>query len=199
MLIFIDESGDAGFKNGSSKCFIIALIIFSCNEDAEKTDKAIERLKIKSGVKPEYKFSKTKDTLKEGFFECVGNFDFKISAIVVNKDRIFSPTLQKNPKKFYNFFLKQIIQKSGITRPARVKIDRASSRIFQQETKNYLCSCVSLDMRNIKFENSKSNNLIQLADMVSGAIARTCDTEKHDCNKWIDFLKGKFIKLWDFK
>lgn len=44
MIVFIDESGDAGFKTrqGSSRSFIIALIIFDNEFDAEVTDKIID-------------------------------------------------------------------------------------------------------------------------------------------------------------
>ncbi len=40
MLVFIDDSGDPGFKldKGSSKFFVISLVIFNDNLEAEKTD-----------------------------------------------------------------------------------------------------------------------------------------------------------------
>lgn len=47
MLIFIDDSGDPGFKfdKGSSKIFVIVLIIFDDNLDAEETALKIKRLR----------------------------------------------------------------------------------------------------------------------------------------------------------
>ena len=46
MLIFLDESGDAGFKfgQGSSSHFVIALVIFDSPLDAEETALHIKRL-----------------------------------------------------------------------------------------------------------------------------------------------------------
>lgn len=197
-LIFIDESGDSGFKPASSACFVIALVIFDSNEEAQKTDNAIEKLRFSSGIKHEYKFSKTNDHFKEQFFECVKQFPFTVSAIIVTKNKIESRELRTNPKKFYNFFLKQILQKSPIFSNSRIKIDKSSSKAFQTEMKNYLNKQTVINKLHFKFENSKSNNLIQLADMVSGAVLRSC-TQKHDCDKWIKFVKEKLINLWHFK
>lgn len=44
MLIFIDDSGDPGFKlhKGSSNIFIIALVIFDDDLEAEKTSLSIK-------------------------------------------------------------------------------------------------------------------------------------------------------------
>ena len=47
MLIFIDDSGDPGFKldKGSSAFFVIALIIFDDELEAEKVALAIKELR----------------------------------------------------------------------------------------------------------------------------------------------------------
>lgn len=50
MLVFIDESGDPGFRvlKGSSACFAIALVLFEDALEAEKTsrvEKSIESLR----------------------------------------------------------------------------------------------------------------------------------------------------------
>lgn len=47
MLVFVDESGDAGLKlqEGSSKYFVVTLIIFEENEEAESCDKRIDLLR----------------------------------------------------------------------------------------------------------------------------------------------------------
>lgn len=47
MLVFIDDSGDPGFKinRGSSRYFVIALVIFKDELEAEKTAVAIKELR----------------------------------------------------------------------------------------------------------------------------------------------------------
>ena len=47
MLIFIDDSGDPGFKfdRGSSGYFIIAMVVFDDESEAERVAAAIKKLK----------------------------------------------------------------------------------------------------------------------------------------------------------
>jgi len=47
MLVFIDDSGDPGFKldKGSTKYFIIAMVIFDDDLEAEKTAVAIKEFR----------------------------------------------------------------------------------------------------------------------------------------------------------
>ena len=60
MLVFIDESGCAGFKvdKGSSPYFVVAMVVFDCDEDAQIVDREIDQIRTSSGHKPEFKFSK---------------------------------------------------------------------------------------------------------------------------------------------
>jgi hypothetical protein len=56
MLVFIDESGDAGMKydsGSSSKYFTVTLVVFEDNDDAFRAEKRICLLKHELGL-PEY-------------------------------------------------------------------------------------------------------------------------------------------------
>lgn len=89
MLVFIDDSGDPGFKleKGSSKIFIIAMVIFKDNLEAEKTSVAIKELRriLKMSDLSEFKFNKSSRKFRTAFIDTVKKFDFKIRAIVVDK------------------------------------------------------------------------------------------------------------------
>jgi hypothetical protein len=58
MLVFIDDSGDSGFKldKGSSAFFVIALVIFDDELEAEKTAIAIKGLKRDLGFPDNLEF-----------------------------------------------------------------------------------------------------------------------------------------------
>jgi hypothetical protein len=62
-LVFIDDSGDPGFKlgKGSSDFFIISAVIFDDTLEAEKTALAIKTLRRELGFsdKVEFKFNKS--------------------------------------------------------------------------------------------------------------------------------------------
>lgn len=72
MLVFVDESGDSGFKlgQGSSPVFVIFLVIFDDSLEAEKTSLTIKELRRKLGVRDsfEFKFNKSSKRFKNAFF-----------------------------------------------------------------------------------------------------------------------------------
>ena len=92
MLVFIDESGDPGFKvaRGSTPVFVVAMVIFDNSESAQQTEAVIrgvaERLKLRS----EFKFNKTADNIRQSFFEAVRGCPFVVRAVVVRKAAIRS-------------------------------------------------------------------------------------------------------------
>jgi len=58
MLVFLDDSGDPGFKvaKGSTPCFVIALVIFDDDLEAEKCAVAIKELRRTLGLSDNYEF-----------------------------------------------------------------------------------------------------------------------------------------------
>jgi hypothetical protein len=58
VIIFIDESGDAGFKldKGSTATFVIAMVIFDDELDAEETALNIKKYRRKINKKDNYEF-----------------------------------------------------------------------------------------------------------------------------------------------
>ena len=64
MLVFIDDSGNPGFKlgRGSSQFFIIACVVFEDNLDAEETALLMKRYRrdLRWPDEREFKFNKTK-------------------------------------------------------------------------------------------------------------------------------------------
>lgn len=71
---------------------------------------------------------------------------------------------------------------------ATVVIDGSGSREFRRQLGSYLRKRVnepsgSRFIRKVKVQDSQSNNLLQLADMVCGAIARS-HTHKEDAQRY---------------
>ena len=81
MLVFIDESGDAGFRidRGSSQIFAAAMVIFDDRGQALACMEALEKLRQKLGLR-EFKFNKSHAKVKSAFFEVVQRYDFKVRA-----------------------------------------------------------------------------------------------------------------------
>jgi len=204
MLVFIDESGCTGFKlNGiSSKHFIVAMVIFKDHNQAIYASHCIAKLRSMLKVKPEFKFSKSHHHVKDVFFDNIRAFDFETRALVVYKSRIQSEYLRTNARRFYNFSVAQLLDHNKhLLQNAYVKIDGRGERKFNQELKTYLTKrLTNHEIAKLKFVDSKRANLIQLADMVVGAIARHYNPNKQD-STWLDILgKGKrLIEIHEFK
>ena len=89
MYVFIDDSGDAGFKleRGSSEHLVIACCVFDSAEDAEITADKIRNFRISLNWHPqqEFKFSKTREDIRLGFFQAVLSCKFFVRSIVIDK------------------------------------------------------------------------------------------------------------------
>lgn len=209
MLIFIDESGDSGFKieKGSSSHFVISLIIFDDTLEAEKTAVKIKEFKRSVNL-PDYyelKFNKLKKSLKIEFLEAVKDCKFRIRSIVVEKEVIYSTTLQTDKRKYYSFFLKKVLEKNNNTiANAKLRLDGFGEREFKKAMTSYLRRELNHDvsnkiMENLKFVDSKKDVLIQLADMVVGSIRRSFEEDKTDQKIYKDIIKGRIEDEWKYK
>lgn len=204
MLVLIDESGDAGFKiaKGSTSHFVVAMVIFHDFDTAEQASKAIVAVRERLRVKPEFKFNKSSYPVRDAFFEAVRPFHFSVRAVVVHKAKIYSDNLRENKELFYNYFVQLLLKHDNdVLQNARVKIDGSGDREFKQELGRYLKQQVQAGkIISVKFAESHRDNLIQLADMAAGAIARSYreDDRKH-ADRWRKMLAGKIEDVWDFK
>ncbi len=203
MLILIDESGDAGFKvaKGSTSHFVVAMIIFRDLREAEAASRAIAEARGRLRVKPEFKFSKCSAPVRDGFFDAVRPFRFAVRALVVDKAKIYSPDLRANADRFYAYFVRLLLRHDAdLLAGARVKIDGRASNNLRRDLAVALRQHQSvLKMANVKFADSHRDNLIQLADMAAGAIARSYrDDVRKDADRWRAMLAGKIEEVWEF-
>lgn len=172
MLVFIDDSGDPGFKltKGSTKYFVLSCVIFEDELEAEKTAVAIKQLRrdLKFPDECEFKFSKSRREVRKAFLRTVSKFDFKIRSLVVKK-----------------------------------AIVRSSDRIFRREFLTYLRKQLNSRqrriMKNCKLIDSRSNVLIQMADMVAGSVRRFHNGSKADAKEYRKIIEKQIEDEWNFK
>lgn len=206
MLVLIDESGDTGFKltRGSSSHFVMAMVIFDSEADAECASAAIQDLRAQLRVETEFKFSKSHAHVKDAFFRCVCAHRFRVRALVVDKSVIYSGALRTRKELFYNYFVKLLLEHNNSRlADARVKIDGSGDRHFKNELNVYLRRQLHQgQVRSVKFAESHRDNLIQLADMVAGAILRSYrSSDREHASRWRQMLAQhhKLGDIWDFR
>ena len=208
MLVFIDDSGDPSFKidKGASKNFVICCVIFDDELEAEKTAVAIKdlRRKLKFSDRVEFKFNGSNFQTRTAFLKEVSKYNFRIRALVVDKSKVKSGLLKNDKQSFYSYFIKTVLQyNKGTIKNAKIRIDGSGDRVFRKKFLTYLRKQLNSKQQkvisNITLVDSKSNVLIQLADMVAGTIRRYKEGEKEDAIKYWLKIKNRIEDCWEFK
>lgn len=203
MLIFLDESGDPGFKfdKGSSSHFVIALVVFDTPLDAEETALNIKRLrqKLKLHETFEFKFNKMSDFYRFQLLEAISASPFRIRAMVVDKRILRSSQLIGSKESFYNYFVSEILRHNqGKIRDASLRVDGSGDREFRQAFNTYLRGKLSSQtVKKCRFVDSKKDSLIQLADTVAGSLFRKYSPSKAD-PAFADRLRHRVEDCWEF-
>ena len=203
MLAFIDESGDTGLKvdKGSSFFFVVAMVVFENHEEAVDCDREIERLKRDLNLKnPEFKFGQLSKDKRIAFFTKLLPYEFYYYAVVINKDpqKLFGKGFRFKDS-FYKFTCKLVFSNAkDCLRDAIVVIDGSGSRMFKLQLSNYIRKETEPGvLKNLKIQESHRNNLLQLADMVAGAVHRSLKT-KNDSGIYREIIrvKEKLVQKW---
>lgn len=202
MLVLIDESGDCGMnsKRGSSPYFIVTAVIFEDNDEAAGCDNRIVKLRedLKLHDRFEFKFNKCNHAFRKQFLEATSTFAYFYSAMIINKAKLYGAGFQyKEP--FYKYATSLVFENcKPRLREAKVIVDRCGNRVFREQLANYLKKKInpvgqaSL-IRKVTMEDSRSNNLLQLADMVCGAVAR-CYTEREDKDGFRQIIRHRELE-----
>jgi len=201
MLVFIDESGCAGFKiaAGSDPVFGVGMVIFQDGERARITEACVRSLHARLGHQPEFKFSKCRDVVRDRFFEAVSNLPFRVRALLVDKQVLHSTHIRTNTDAFYSYFVKQLMRfDGGLLQGARVRIDGSGDRQFRRSLGAYLRRELGDRIRDVKTTDSSRDQLTQLADMCIGAIART-ERARPNASRWAHILRPRIDDVWHFR
>ena len=205
MLVFIDESGDPGFKvgKGSSPIFVTSMVVFDDQREALRAEREIAALRRRLRVTPEFKFNKLKATYRDDFFELAAGLNFRSRFVVVQKHLIYSDALRTVKESFYKFFVRNLIQHDGgALKDAKVVIDGSGDRAFKRTFRSYLRKHLdSGSVTKVDLKDSVKDPLVQLADMAAGAIARSYRSDRGDSDRWRTRLQhaGKIENVWEFR
>lgn len=205
MLVFIDESGDPGFRltKGSSPVFVTSMIIFADVRAAQETSRKITDLRAELGIKPEFKFNKCKSVFRDRFFDEIGPCPFSARFVVVRKKLIYSPALKSVKESFYKFFVRMMMRHDGgALQNAKVVIDGSGDRLFKKQLRAYIRHHIPRDcVARVDLRDSARDPLIQLADMAAGAVARSYHDERKESGRWRAKLQrsGRISNIWEFR
>jgi hypothetical protein len=208
VLVFIDESGDPGMKlaGSSSRHFIVTLLAFEDNDEALAADHRITLLKreLRFPVCFEFHFNKLRADYRQEFLKAVSPYEWFYFSIVINKEKLTGKGFQY-PDSFYKYTCSLVFENAKpYLNDALVVIDGSGSRQFRRQLSTYLRKRINSPgegnklIRKVKLQDSKNNNLLQMADMVCGAIARSFKTEKDDAHVYRKLVSHRevYVQFW---
>ena len=207
--IFLDESGDLGFdwqKNGTSKYFIVTVLVCSGLQTTQSVKRAINRtLKNKVNKKPEkrrivqeLKGTGTSLSIKQYFIKQMPEDGWQLYSVVLNKKEVFEHLKSKSGKrKLYNFMSKFLIEQILIpktTKTINLVLDKCKNTEEIKDFNFYLQTQLEsalphLDVRlDISHESSQDNHGLQAVDLFCWGIARKYH---HEDLEWYLLYKEK--------
>jgi len=207
MLVFVDESGDPGLKTkqGSSRYFVVVLVIFEDNDEAQAADDRIALLRREMRIDPrfEFHFNKCRKSFREQFLRAVAPYQFFYYGIVINKDmdKLWGEGF-RHTESFYKYTCSLVFENAKVfLNNATVTIDGSGSRDFRRQLESYFKRRINEPgqrfIKKVKIGKSSANNLLQLADMIAGTIGRSFGT-KGDANLYRTIISHRemYVQLW---
>ncbi len=207
---FIDEFGSFGYNFESQGCsthFIITAIIVD-EEDLIIVSKGVEEIRKRFFQKGEMKSSQIGKTHKRRkiILSELKKLPFKIFSFVCDKRKIYENSGLRYKRSFYKF-LNNIVYQELRTSFSNLTIiadelggnDYLSS--FAEYVKNKEVPLSLFDESLFRFDNSKHNNIIQVADVISGTLAYHYDEHKKaniGTHNYKNILENEILRIETF-
>ncbi|MEX0918894.1 MAG: DUF3800 domain-containing protein [Candidatus Paceibacterota bacterium] len=197
--IFLDESGDLGFKKSSSKWFLITIAITSDARCLERVVKKIWRgLRKKHKHLGELHASHEKDVTRTRVLRLVSDCsDLKIMTVILNKQKVYVD-LQNQKNYLYNYtanILLDRLHSSKILKDGELidlVVDRKDTkRSLRENFINYLTSSMGSRRKGgfkVKLHASHENKSLQAVDFISWALFRKYE---HGDYEFYEIIKDK--------
>ena len=206
--VYVDESGDVGFKPTSSEFFTIGYV-FTVDRFPVKENKTMHRLlkNINTGIRKqnkkilEFKFSNNTDVVKRKIFRQIQKLDVNIGVVCISKDSV-KQQLKKDSSMFYRYvvienivttLVNNYIESYDECNSIRFIIDRSLSKNQIKSFNEYCEEKISFKSRQkdstikihptILHEDSRTIPMLQVADYVASATQRKitrCDSTYYD-------------------
>jgi len=200
--VFLDESGDLGFSNKSSRWFILTMAFTNNHRKIEKCIKKVHRnLKKKYKQVAELHAYHTDAITRKRILQLLSEAeDLKILCIILNKKKVHID-LQNQKNYLYNYTANILLDRLSNKKiyntgdKIRVCIDqRETNKFLKENFKNYLNSNLVKKENNdfeVKIRPSQAEKCLQAVDFISWAIFRKY--EKNDY-EYYEIIKNKVIE-----
>lgn len=197
--IFLDESGDLGFKKTSSKWFLFTIAIVPEQRTLERVVKKIWRpLKKKHKKLGELHAYHADDTTRTRMLRKLAELEeLKVLCVVLNKEKVYVD-LQNQKNYLYNYTANILLDRlhtSGVLsdgEPIELFIDRKDTKkMLRKNFIDYLSQAMS-DRRggsfSVTLHASHENKSLQAVDFISWALFRKYERNDY---QFYEMIKNK--------
>jgi hypothetical protein len=196
-----DEAGDVGFAfgKGASRYFVMAVI---ATTDPDRLRGVLQEVRAGVGLPERYQFSfhaLRSARLRKTVFEALSSARFDAWAVIVDKTTLADSFKLMSGLDFYLYFVTGLIllippeKRQGGT---LILDEFGSSPRMRTELRRVMqVRGVPRQFRRVQIRRSQSELLIQVADLVAGALLRR-DT-KDDAGAF-DYVQGKLKKILEY-
>ena len=202
-MVFIDDSGDPGFKEGSSDNFVMAAVVFEDVETANILMQEIDTYRQSLGWRRdhEFKFAKSPKSVILTVLNRARKNNFKIYAIYIKKSyfRNIMPAMVQfmDGEKLYAWAIRELLCEIPL-KQAKITIDGRANKQYRKKMATYLRKEVrgkGVERLEFKFDDSVTTSLLQFADLIAGSINRSLQTDKTDALNYIATFQIKIASM----
>lgn len=196
-----DEAGDASlnFKKGASRYFVVALV---GTQDADGLRSVLENLRNRENYSEGFEFhfnALTTRKLREKTLSALQTADFKAWALIVDKTALPEPLRILDGMDFYLYLVTELIDRipMKVREKGTLILDEVgSANVALVKLKRMLkVRGIRHGFSRIFFRRSRSEDLIQVADLVAGAILRRDAKNDYEA---IDYIKDKLVEVFEY-
>jgi hypothetical protein len=196
-----DEAGDASFnfKKGASRYFVVAVV---ATQDADGLRSVLEELRERENFSQEFEFhfnALTSKKLREKTLSALKSADFKSWALIVDKATISPPLRALTGMELYLFMVAELISRIPVAvreKGTLILDEVGSAEVALVRLKRMLkAHGIRHGFSRIFFRRSRSEDLIQVADLMAGAILRR--DAKNDPEAF-DYVKDKLVDVFEY-
>ncbi|MBN3037200.1 MAG: DUF3800 domain-containing protein [Candidatus Diapherotrites archaeon] len=193
--IFLDESGDTGFKkSGSSKFFVITILLTRDELGIKRAVKRVRQRKLKKKMKqlPEIKANNSSDTTRRRFLTDLAGLDIDVLSIILSKDTVYE-YLRSKQTKLYHYLANLILNECSLTgEEVHLIVDkRERKRLVRDDFDDYIKrnnnQCKTITVSHFGSKNSAG---LQAVDFLSWAVFRKYESSD---GSYYSLIKDKII------
>lgn len=201
--IFIDESGDLGFKlgAGSSQYFLMGFVYFSSENYKKSIDFIKTHIKTKTGLPPkEIKFNKSSHEVRMLLLQQLAEGNGRFGYIFVNKEKVYE-YLRGHPEVnyIYNqmlfYLIENLIEQEQIRDHITLYIDqRSKNKDIKKNISTYLKRQIDPILSPYRlyarFEKSHNSRGVQCADCICGSVHKMIEENDY---KYFEIIRNNII------